>query len=180
MHLQRNIVDRQLEPWIKLRQQKRPPCGWLQAVRLSLGLSTKLLAKRLGCGQSSVTRLEKREQLDRVSLKSLKQVAQAMGCELVYAIVPGKKFKSLNDIVGQRTHALARHLALKSQQHMQLEGQGLSNKHLEQQIALLATQLKNVERRLDDLNIEKMWFGSQQQYDAIKQKNDKTLYHVTG
>jgi predicted DNA-binding mobile mystery protein A len=57
-------------------------------VREALGLSLASVGRRLRTARQVIQRLEKYEASDRITLRNLRRVAEAMGCELVYAIVP--------------------------------------------------------------------------------------------
>jgi predicted DNA-binding mobile mystery protein A len=64
------------------------PEGWMRAVRQAIGLPVVELARRMGVAESQVFRLEESEQEGRVRVATLRRAAEAMGCELVYALVP--------------------------------------------------------------------------------------------
>jgi len=66
----------------------RPPVGWLRAVRNSLDLTLAEMAQRLKVTPPAVRSFEQAEAEDRITLASLRRVAAAMDCELVYALVP--------------------------------------------------------------------------------------------
>jgi predicted DNA-binding mobile mystery protein A len=66
----------------------RPSSGWIASVREALGLSLESVGRRLSTARQAIQRLEKYEASDRITLRNLRRVAEAMGCELVYAIVP--------------------------------------------------------------------------------------------
>ena len=66
----------------------RPSSGWIASVREALGLSLQSVGRRLRTARQGIQRLEKYEASDRITLRNLRRVAEAMGCELVYAIVP--------------------------------------------------------------------------------------------
>ncbi len=68
----------------------RPSGGWIRAVRTSLGMSVRQMAERMGITQQSAARLEKNEADDVIKLKSLRKVAEALDCRLVYALVPNE------------------------------------------------------------------------------------------
>ena len=63
-----------------------PKQGWVKAIREALGLTTTQLAKKLGVKQPRVFKIEKEE--SSLSLNSLQEVADALNCKLVYALVP--------------------------------------------------------------------------------------------
>jgi predicted DNA-binding mobile mystery protein A len=69
----------------------RPAGGWVAAVRTSLGMPGRALAARMGIVPSGVTRLEQRERDETITLGTLRAAARAMGCDLVYAIVPAHR-----------------------------------------------------------------------------------------
>ena len=66
--------------------------GQIKQKRESIGLSTTELAHRLGVSQSTALRLEKSEDVEAITLASLKRAARALGMELRYEFVdpPGK------------------------------------------------------------------------------------------
>lgn len=51
-------------------------------------MSQEVLASRLGISKPSVAKLERNEMHDTIGIGKLAEVARAMDCELVYAIVP--------------------------------------------------------------------------------------------
>jgi predicted DNA-binding mobile mystery protein A len=65
-----------------------PPKGWIRAIREALGMSGRQFAARLGVSPPRVTALEREEVGGGVSLKTLRQAAEALDCVLVYALVP--------------------------------------------------------------------------------------------
>lgn len=71
-----------------LRGLGRPPAGWLRAAREAAGLSAGEVGRRLGVSRQLPLQFERAEAADTITLKSLRAVAAALGCELVYALVP--------------------------------------------------------------------------------------------
>jgi predicted DNA-binding mobile mystery protein A len=65
-----------------------PRSGWIKAVRVGLGMSQDSLARRLGISRAAVTQLEHAEREGAITLAKLSEVASALGCTLVYALVP--------------------------------------------------------------------------------------------
>jgi DNA-binding Xre family transcriptional regulator len=61
---------------------------WLRRVRQVLGVTVPELAQELGINRSVIFRLEESEERKTISLKAMERVARAMGCTVVYAIVP--------------------------------------------------------------------------------------------
>lgn len=100
----------------------RPNRGWIRAVRDALGISAAQLGERLGIAQQTVTRLERSEVNDTIQLSSLRKVAAAMDCELVYGFVPKGSFQ---EIVERRAREIAREALARVGHSMALEDQAV-------------------------------------------------------
>jgi predicted DNA-binding mobile mystery protein A len=147
---QRRLMDKKLQSWIDIRGEKRPPSGWLKAIRGALGLSTRQLAAIVGIDFSSIIRLEERELQGTVSLEVLDKAAKAMGCKVVYAIVPEDPYQSLESIIDERAKRAATELLEKVEHSMRLEEQGSPDAKAE--IERLAIELKTkVDSRIWDI-----------------------------
>ena len=66
----------------------RPQAGWLRAVRDALGMSTRDLAARLGVTSMAISKLEASERAGTIGVDTLTRAADALGCDVVYALVP--------------------------------------------------------------------------------------------
>jgi predicted DNA-binding mobile mystery protein A len=104
------------------RQATRPRGGWLHAIRQALGLSRQHVAKIARVNQQQIAFFEKSEANDRITLRSLRRVADSMDCELVYAILP--KTGTLQDLADQRLRSEVSKNVLATEKSMALEGQG--------------------------------------------------------
>ena len=69
---------------------KTPVGGWLRVVREWRGTRQKDLAAQLGTQRQAWAQLELSEQRDAISLYSLRKAAKALGCDVVYYLVPAK------------------------------------------------------------------------------------------
>ena len=65
----------------------RPASGWIASIREALGVTLGQIGKQIGSSRQAVQQLEKAEATDRITLGALRRAAEAMGCELVYALV---------------------------------------------------------------------------------------------
>lgn len=61
---------------------------WLKKVRLALGVHAVDMAEKLGVNTSVIFKMEESEERQTISMKALMKVAEAMGCRVVYAVVP--------------------------------------------------------------------------------------------
>ena len=118
-------LERTLAPFQAAASNPRPPKGWIRAIREAVGLSSGDLAKRLGTSRQLVIQQEKAESEDRITLKSLRDLAHALDCDLVYALVP--RSGSLGTLTGARARAKAATNVLGVEHSMALEGQASGN-----------------------------------------------------
>jgi predicted DNA-binding mobile mystery protein A len=118
----RKHLERRLAP-LRDIDFSRPRRGWLRAMRDALGMTTRQLAERMGKSQSAVVDMEKSEAREAISLASLRQVADAMDCVLVYAIVPRQP---IDEILRARAVEVAGQQLARVSHSMALENQSLS------------------------------------------------------
>ena len=122
----------------------RPPSGWVKAIREGLGMTATHIAQRLGVTTSTVTRLENSEADDTISLATLRRAAEALGCELQYALVPRQ---SLSETLEARANELAQRRMAAISHTMALEAQSTSLDTVEAQTRELAESLLRGSRR---------------------------------
>lgn len=114
-------LEDQLSPERSISGLQRPSAGWLRAIRQALRLSAGTLASRIRQSPQSILQAEKSEAAGTITLKRLEAVAEAMGCRLVYAVVP--KAGTITDLAS----AADRETIGSVQQSMTLEGQAVEH-----------------------------------------------------
>src|SRR5689334_7217784 len=87
-HLRIRQLDRALAAFYPLRSVPRPQRGWVRAVREATGMPLNEFAKNLQIKPSSAASLEKTEAEYRITLGNLRDAADALGCQLVYIVIP--------------------------------------------------------------------------------------------
>ena len=143
-NLKQRQLDAVLARWRTAELQSRPPSGWIKAIREALGMPAAYLAKRLGIVPSSLSRLETSEADGTITLSSLRRAAEALGCELQYALVPKQ---TLEQIIATQADKVA-HERIKTVAHtMALEAQTTSSDATDTQASELAASLLNGSRR---------------------------------
>lgn len=118
-------LDKRFNELRPLVRAAKPSRGWIRAVRNALGMTTSQLAKRLGVTQPRITELERAEASGNISVRSLERAAEALGCRLVYVLVP---VKPLEDTLRQRASRAAERQLASVEQTMRLEDQGVSGR----------------------------------------------------
>jgi len=81
-------LERDLQSFRAARAVPRPEKGWIRAIREAAGVSAGELGRILGVSRQLPLQFEKAEAEDGITLKSLRNVANALDCDLVYALVP--------------------------------------------------------------------------------------------
>jgi predicted DNA-binding mobile mystery protein A len=99
-----------------------PPEGWLRTARKALGMTGADLARRMGVTRARITAAEQAELSGGITLRSMQAAAEAMGCRLVYAIVPAS---SAEDLITAQARRKARAIVDVASRHMALESQTL-------------------------------------------------------
>lgn len=132
-------MDERLVKQQRCKEHFAPPRkGWIRGIRDALGMSMRQLAERAKTSTPWISSIEKGEVEGSLTLNTLRKVANALDCDLVYALVPRKP---LQVRVEERAREKATRLVKQTQQTMRLEEQGLSKKELEQQIKRLSDEL---------------------------------------
>ena len=114
--------------WGPCVRQSQPVRGWIKAIREALGMTAEQLAKRLGVKQPSVVAIEQSEAKGTIELATLRRVAEALDCTLVYALVPNKP---LEQTVRERARLFARRRREPIEHSMALEDQKVQRKETE-------------------------------------------------
>ncbi len=148
MKSNKTLSIQQLEDRLQLyrsaRASARPASGWTRAVRQALGMTNRQLAKRVGRKPQTVLDLERREAAQTIQLGSLRELAEAMDCELVYAIVPREP---LGAMLEKRARTVARNALRRTGHSMELERQGLGVREQEQALEREVERLLEGSRR---------------------------------
>lgn len=99
-----------------------PHKGWIRAIRDALGMTGGQLAERLGVSQPRVVCLEQDELRGSVTMKTMREAAEAMDCMFVYAIVPRT---TVEDVIRKQAEYVALQRFDRSSHTMMLEDQEL-------------------------------------------------------
>ncbi len=137
----RKQLDETLTRLAPLKKVIPPPKGWIRAIRETLGMTGGQLAQRLQTNKQRISRIEQDEILGKLTLSTLRSVADSLDCTLVYGLVPKH---SLEQTIQDRATLLAQNRLTRSH-HLRLEREPPSQE----------TQFKILETRVKDL-VEEM------------------------
>jgi predicted DNA-binding mobile mystery protein A len=116
-------LERSMQPFLAAREVARPQRGWIRAIREAAGMTLRELATRMKSSLSLAAQFERSEAEYRITLNSLRQVADALGCDLVYALVP--KRGDIQDLAQRRATEEATADVLAVEHSMALEDQAV-------------------------------------------------------
>jgi predicted DNA-binding mobile mystery protein A len=123
--------------------------GWIKEIRNAFGISSTQFAKLLGISSPAFLKLEASEEKQTIELQTLRRVAAAIDCQLVYAIVPSPEFGSLESILKKQSLAAATKVVTRIAKTMALEDQAVREKELNRQIQELAEEMaRSLDKRL--------------------------------
>ena len=128
-HLEIQQLEETVAPFRLLSDIHVPAGGWAKVIRRALGMTNAQLARRMRRRSAqTVLDLQAREAAGTIQLDSLRELAEAMGCRLVYALLPAKPLETLRR---DRAEAIARDTIKRTQHSMALEDQGLGVREAE-------------------------------------------------
>ncbi|WP_416867330.1 MAG: mobile mystery protein A [Imperialibacter sp.] len=139
--LQLDQLERKLKVYSSIKSTPIPPTGWIKAVRLALGISLQQLATKLSITRQSVLEIENREKNGSITIKSLREAANALDMDLVYGFVP--KDGSLDALVERKARELATKIVRRTSNTMKLEAQENSESRLRTAISERTSALKS-------------------------------------
>jgi predicted DNA-binding mobile mystery protein A len=134
----RRALDDRLTPLRRNEELRAPSAGWIKAIRQALGMTTAQLGRRIGVSQPRVVELEQAEADHSVTLKSLERAAEALGCRLVYALVPNEPLETR---IQRQAEAVAHQHMTAAGHSMRLEDQGTAPAVEAREITRLAAEL---------------------------------------
>ena len=116
----RRILDPKFRAGTVESIRARPRGGWIRSIRTALGMSQDVLADRLGISRVAVTKLESAELHGGITITKLSEVAAALDCQLVYALIPNTSLddtvrRRATQIVSQQTGYVGATMALEDQ-----------------------------------------------------------------
>jgi predicted DNA-binding mobile mystery protein A len=130
-------LERRLKPLRKNIENTHIRSGWIHSMRVALGMSLDTLARLSDASISTIAGIEKREPQGKVTLETLRKIATAMDCELIYAIVPKKEIRA---VLKERAYSKAEKVLSRADTHMTLEDQKV-RQSMKERIQLLADRL---------------------------------------
>ncbi len=124
-------LNRQLEPWSQAKTFFQPRYGWAGCLRKALGMTMPQLAKRLGVARSRVIKIQQAEQSGSLTIHTLREVANALECDLVYAFIPRQPLPTLLRVQAEK---IAKQRFGRVSHSMVLENQSVAEPYQKEQL----------------------------------------------
>lgn len=121
----RSSLDERFKEFGPASRYHPPVRGWIKAVREALGMTTEQLAARVGIKQPTLVAIEQSEAKGSIELATLRRVAAALDCTLVYALVPNRPLEAT---IRARAAAFLRKRRAPIEHSMLLEAQSVTRK----------------------------------------------------
>jgi len=121
-------TEQSIQLWRDADLSLTPSQGWTRTIRKALGMTAIALGKRLGISANGASKIEKSEMSGTITLNSLRRAAEALDCELKYALVPKS---SLSEIREQQARKKAKEQIQSANHSMKLEAQGVDSASLQ-------------------------------------------------
>jgi predicted DNA-binding mobile mystery protein A len=141
-------LEETVRPFRVVMDTQKPRGGWVRTMREALGMTNVQLARRLGRkAPQTIEDMQEYEVTETIKLRTLRELADALGCRLVYALVPTKPLDEMRRDQAQR---VAARLLRTASHSMKMEDQGVSAPEEE-------SELQRQIRRLLSGNPKKLW-----------------------
>ena len=139
--LQIQQLDDKMVVFAVTQKVTAPPTGWIKAIRSALGMSMQQLGNKLSITKQSVQDIERREREGAITIKALREAADALDMKLVYGFLP--KDGSLEALIDRKANELATRIVMRTSNTMKLEDQENSQKRIRKAIVERASAIKN-------------------------------------
>jgi predicted DNA-binding mobile mystery protein A len=140
--LQLDQLNAKMQGFNDLKNVQVPAGGWIKTIRIAIGMSLIQLGKRLEITKQSAKEIETRESDGSLTLKALREVANAMDMQLVYGFVPNDG--SLEALIERKAKEVATKIVMRTSASMKLEDQENTERRIK----------KAIEERTDELKKE--------------------------
>lgn len=121
--------------------------GWINVVRNTLNITFAYIAGKLNTSPQVIKKFEKNEIDGSITINTLKKVADAMECNLVYAFVP--KAGSFENLIDNKAEQISEILISRASNSMNLEMQSVNDGMILNQKTQMKSELKQ--------NLKNLW-----------------------
>lgn len=133
-------LDRKLKPFCGTEMVIIPDNGWINTIRTTINMTLEQLGKKLKMTKQGVKRIEESEAAGTITIKSLKEVGNALEMKFVYGFVPFDG--SIDSLLDRKSRNLAEKIVIRTNHNMMLEDQEIEKGNLKSAIEDLSREIK--------------------------------------
>lgn len=133
-------LDKKLKPFQETEKIIIPSRGWIYSIRTALNITLEQLGSKLNITRQGVKNIEERESSGAITLKSLREIGNALEMKFVYGFVPNHG--TIENLIDSKALNLAKKIVLRTSNNMKLENQGNSDEQIDKAIKELAGEIK--------------------------------------
>ena len=134
-------LDRKLKPFCGTEMIIIPDKGWINTIRTTLNMTLEQLGKKLKMTKQGVKRIEESEAAGTITIKSLREVGNALEMKFVYGFVPMDG--SVDSLLDRKSRIFAERIILRTNHNMMLEDQEIKTGELKKAIKDLSEEIKS-------------------------------------
>lgn len=138
-------LEQSIAPFRPAFNNQVPNGGWVRAIREAFGMTNVQLAKRLGRRPQTVEEMQQYEAAGTIKLQTLRALAEALECRLVYALVPKAP---IEQVLRDRARVVALQQFTNVAHSMNLEDQGVTPNEEESELKRLIEKLLSRNRKI--------------------------------
>lgn len=133
-------LDRKLRPFLGSEMVIIPDNGWINTIRTTINMTLEQLGRKLNMTKQGAKRVEESEAAGTLTIKSLKEVGNALEVKFVYGFVPIDG--SIDSLLDRKARILAEKIILRTNHNMMLEDQEIEKGNLKNAIEDLSKEIK--------------------------------------
>ena len=134
-------IDNKLKVYSKVGPNNMPSSGWINTIRTSLKMTLEQLGSRISTSKQGAKKVEEREANGSITIKALKEAANALDMDFVYGFKPrqGTILKMIDEAALKK----ATEIVMRTSKTMELEDQKVNQERLNHAIKDKAKEISS-------------------------------------
>ena len=133
-------LDNKMKPFSSTEMVIIPDKGWVNTIRTTINMTLEQLGKKLKMTKQGAKRIEESEAAGTITIKTLREVGNALEMKFVYGFVPLDG--SVDSLLDRKARILAEKIILRTNHNMMLEDQEIEKENLKNAIEDLSREIK--------------------------------------
>jgi len=134
-------IENKLKFYSKVSPNNMPPSGWINTIRTSIKMTLEQLGARINTTKQGAKKVEEREAEGSITIKALKEAANALDMDLVYGFRPRQG--SILKMIDEAALNKATEIVLRTSKTMELEDQKVNQERLNQAVKDKAKEISS-------------------------------------